>query len=102
LSTIVEKINEKLGTDFTEGDQLFLEQLKEDALEDDHLRQSAQVNSKENFALEFDDTLTDMFIDRMDQNQELFQKFMDNEEVQEAITQHLRQQVYQKSQTASS
>jgi len=47
LSTIVEKINEKLGTDFTEADQLFLEQLKEDALEDDHLRRSARANSRE-------------------------------------------------------
>ena len=100
LSTIVEKINEKLGTDFTEADQLFLEQLKEDALEDDHLRRSARVNSRENFALEFDSALTDMFIDRMDQNEELFAEFMDNDEVQEVITAHLRQQVYQESQQA--
>ncbi|MDL5363924.1 type I restriction endonuclease subunit R [Halalkalicoccus sp. NIPERK01] len=98
LSTIVEKINEKLGTDFTEADQLFLEQLKEDALEDDHLRRSARANSRENFALEFDGELTSMFIDRMDQNQELFAEFMDNNEVQEAITKHLRRQVYQESQ----
>jgi type I restriction enzyme R subunit len=98
LSTIVEKINEKLGTDFTEADQLFLEQLKEDALEDDHLRRSARANSRENFALEFDDALTSMFIDRMDQNQEIFAEFMDNDEVQEAITKHFRQQVYQESQ----
>jgi len=102
LSRIVDKINEALGTDFTEADQLFLDQLKEDALEDDHLRQSAQVNSRENFALEFDDVLTEMFIDRMDQNQELFAKFMDNDEVQEVITKHLRQEVYEESQTANS
>lgn len=100
LSTIVEKINEELGTDFTEADQLFLDQIKEDALDDDHIRQSAQVNSKENFALEFDDALTEMFIDRMDQNQELFAKFMDNQEIQEAITKHLRHEVYQESQPA--
>ena len=96
----MEKINEKLGTDFTEADQLFLEQLKEDALENDHLRRSARVNSRENFALEFDSALTDMFIDRMDQNEELFAEFMDNDEVQEVITEHLRQQVYQESQQA--
>ena len=100
LSTIVEKINEQLGTDFTEADQLFLEQLKEDALEDDHLRRSAKANSRENFALEFDDALTSMFIDRMEQNEDLFAEFMDNDEVQEAITKHLRQQVYQESQKA--
>ncbi|WP_049917639.1 type I restriction endonuclease subunit R [Haloferax denitrificans] len=102
LSTIVEKVNEELGTDFTQADQLFLDQLKEDALDDDHLRRSAQVNSRENFALEFDDALTEMFIDRMDQNQELFAKFMDNEEVQKVITNHLRQRVYEESQAANS
>ena len=98
LSTIVDKMNEALGTDFTAADQLFLDQLKEDALEDDHLRRSAQVNSEENFALEFDDTLANLFVDRMDQNQELFAKFMDNEEVQRIVTEHLRQEVYQESQ----
>lgn len=43
LCTIDEKINEELGTDFTEADQLFLDKVKEDALEDDHPRGSAQV-----------------------------------------------------------
>ena len=100
LSTIVEKINEKLGTDFTEADQLFLDQLKEDALEDDHLRQAAKVNNEENFALEFDDALTSMFIDRREKNQELFAEFMDNEEVQEIITEHLREKVYNQIQSA--
>jgi type I restriction enzyme R subunit len=102
LSTIVEKINEKLGTDFTEADQLFLDQLKEDALDNDHLRQAAKVNNQENFALEFDDALTSMFIDRREKNQELFAEFMDNEEVQEIITEHLRKEVYSQIQTAES
>ena len=44
--------------------------------------------------------LTSMFIDRMEQKTELFAEFMDNDEVQEAITNHLRQQVYQESQAA--
>lgn len=66
LSTLVKKINEKLSTDFTDADQLFLEQLKEYALEDEQLRQSAKVNSEENFALEFDSALTELFIDPRD------------------------------------
>lgn len=45
------------------------------------LRRSAQTNSRENFALEFDDALTSMFINRMEQNEELFAEFMDNEEM---------------------
>lgn len=102
LSTIVEKSSEELGTDFTEAGQLLLDQIKEDALEDDHLRRSAQVNSKQNFALEFDETLTEMFINRMDQDQKLFAKFMDNEEMQEAIAKHLHSKVYEQSQATDS
>jgi type I restriction enzyme R subunit len=89
-----------LGTEFTEADQLFLDQVKEDALENDRLRQSAKVNSEDNFALEFDSMLTKLFIDRREQNQELFQKFMDNDEVQDIITEHLRKSVYEASQDA--
>ncbi|MFP9190785.1 hypothetical protein [Natronosalvus vescus] len=37
-------------------------------------------------------------IDRRNQNQELFQKFMDNDEVQDIITEHLRKAVYEASQ----
>jgi type I restriction enzyme R subunit len=66
----------------------------------DTLSKSAKVNNRENFALEFDSALTEMFIDRMDQNKELFAEFMHNDEVQEVITEHLRHQVYQESQEA--
>jgi len=98
LSTLVERINEALGTEFTEADQLLLDQVKEDALENKHLRQAAKVNSEDNFALEFDKRLTKLMIDRRNQNQELFQKFMDNDEVQDIITEHLRKAVYEASQ----
>jgi len=100
LSRLVERINEALGTEFTDADQLFLDQVKEDALENEWLRKSAKVNSEDNFALEFDSMLTKLFIDRREQNQELFQKFMDNDEVQNIITDHLRKSVYEASQDA--
>ncbi|NHN42531.1 type I restriction endonuclease subunit R [Halorubellus sp. JP-L1] len=102
LSTIIDQINEKFGTDFTEADKLFLDQLKEDALEKDDLQKSAQVNSKENFALQFDEELTKMIIDRRERNHDLFKEFMDNDDLRDAITEHLRNQVYQESQTVES
>jgi type I restriction enzyme R subunit len=36
----------------------------------------------------------------MDQNRELFAKFMDNEELQDLITKLLRKEVYEESQEA--
>lgn len=101
LSTLIEKINDALGTDFTASDELFLEQLKEDALEEERLRRSAKVNSEDNFAHEFDDALQDLFIERMDQNQDLFAKYMDDPDFRELVTKLLRSEVYEESQEAS-
>ena len=98
LSTLIDKINDAVGTDFTAADQLFLDQIKEDALEDDQLRQAARVNTEENFALQFENALTRLIIDRREDNKELFQMFLDNEKVQKIITNHLRTKVYQASQ----
>lgn len=98
LSKLVERINEQLGTDFTAADELFLQQVKEDALEDKKLQQSARANTKSNFAFAFDEKLTDLFIDRMDQNQDMFAKYMDNPQFQELVTDLLRKEVYEASQ----
>jgi type I restriction enzyme R subunit len=98
LSTLVERINEQLGTDFTAADELFLQQVKEEALNDDQLQQSARVNTQENFAYTFDERLTELFIDRRNQNEDLFTEYINDNELQELITGLLRQRVYDASQ----
>jgi type I restriction enzyme R subunit len=98
LSTLVERINEQLGTDFTSADELFLQQVKEEALNDDQLQQSARVNTQENFAYTFDEKLTELFIDRRNQNEDLFTEYINDNELQEVITGLLRQRVYDASQ----
>jgi type I restriction enzyme R subunit len=98
LSMLVERINEQLGTDFTAADELFLQQVKEDALEDERLQQSAQANTRANFAYAFDDKLTELFIDRNEQNEDLFREYLNNDELRELVTNLLRQEVYEASQ----
>jgi type I restriction enzyme R subunit len=98
LSTLVERINEQLGTDFTAADELFLQQVKEDALEDEQLRQSARANTRANFVYAFDDKLTELFISRNEQNEELFREYLNNDELREAVESLLRQEVYEASQ----
>jgi type I restriction enzyme R subunit len=98
LSALVERINEQLGTDFTAADELFLQQVKEEALNDDQLQQSARVNTQENFAYTFDDRLTELFIDRRNQNEDLFTEYINDGELQELVTGLLRQKVYDASQ----
>ena len=42
----------------------------------------------------FDKALEGLFIDRMEQNEELFAKFMNDANFQKIVTEHLRRQVY--------
>jgi len=72
LSRLIDVINDRFGTDFKPADQLFFEQLREESISDTAIQQAAKANSLENFGYVFDKALEDKFIDRMDQNQEIF------------------------------
>lgn len=101
LSKLVNRINEGLGTEFTAADKLFLQQLKEDALEGEELQKAARVNSRSNFSYAFDDKLTELFMNRMDGNKDLSVKFMGDDELQSLVKQLLHEQVYEAHQQSA-
>jgi len=101
LSSLVDQINERFGTEFTISDQLFFEQIAEDAIADPHIQQSALANSKENFKFVFDKALQDFFLDRMDQNSDLFGKFMDDPDFRGIVSRYLLDEVYGRIQSQS-
>ncbi|NLX96946.1 MAG: hypothetical protein GXY83_12290 [Rhodopirellula sp.] len=76
------------------GDQLFFESIREDAVADSGLRQAALANTMENFGYVFRKALEGLFIDRMDQNEEITAKFMNEERFRDAVSQHLLKDVY--------
>ena len=94
LSRLIDIINERFGSNLTEADQLFFDQIAEAAALDESLRQAAQVNSLEKFQLVFAQALESMFIERMELNEDLFTKYMSNGELQELISTWLGEQVY--------
>jgi len=94
LSRLIDLLNERLGTDFKPADQLFLDSVREDALADDSLRQAALANTLENFKYVFSKALEGLFIDRMEQNEEIFARFMSDKDFQQLVEEHLRRQVY--------
>ncbi len=94
LSTLIDLINERFGTDFTPADELFFNQIREEAIADEELRQAANANSIENFRFVFDKALETLFIDRMEQNEELFAKFMNDKAFQKIVADTLLRQVY--------
>jgi type I restriction enzyme R subunit len=95
LSKLIDILNDRFSTDFKPGDQLFFDSIREDAVADTALRQAAVANTLENFSYVFLKTLEGLFIDRMDQNEEITAKFMNEKEFQEIIGRHLMKQVYE-------
>lgn len=96
LSSLIDIINERFGSELTEADQLFFEQLAEAAVLDDSLRRAAKANPADKFQLVFRETLESLFIERMDLNEELFTNYMSNPEMRELVSKWLGEQVYKR------
>ncbi len=89
LSRLINVVNERFGTDFKPADQLFFDQIREEAVSDTVI-QAAMVNSLENFGYVFDKALEDKFIDRMDQNHEIFARYMNDKDFQRVVSEWMR------------
>lgn len=89
-------INERFGTDFNDADQLFFDQIVEAAIRVDSLQQAAQANAIDKFQLVFRQVLESLFIERMDMNEDLFARFMNEPEFQEVVAEGLGQKVYER------
>lgn len=96
LSRLIDLINERFGTDFNAADQLFFDQLVEAAIRVESLRQAAEANPFDKFQLVFRQVLESLFIERMEMNEEMFARFMNEGEFQEVVAQWLGRQVYQR------
>lgn len=99
LSRLIDILNERFGTEFRPGDQLFFDSIREDAVADSNLRQAAMANTIDNFGYVFRKALEDLFIDRMEQNEEIASRFMNERDFQEAVTGYLLKQVYDQIRT---
>jgi len=99
LSTLIEVINDRFGTDFTDADQLFFDQIVEAAVADESLQQAAQANPEDKFALVFNRVLESLFVERMEQNEDIFARFMNDQGFQKLVASWLVGEVYKKLQT---
>jgi type I restriction enzyme, R subunit len=95
LSTLVDKLNERFGTEFTPADQLFFDQIRETAIVNDQLRQAASVNTIENFRPVFMNLLDSLFIERMEENEEITMKVVSPGEFRELAAESLLKVIYQ-------
>jgi len=94
LSTLIGRLNERFGTDFTLADQLFFDQVEETAVNDVSLISAAHANSIDNFRLVFEKAFPGLVIGRMDNNEEIVDRLMQDDSFKEAASSHLLQEVY--------
>ena len=94
LSQLIDIVNERFGTDFNQADQLFFDQIVEAAVADDGLQQAAAVNPGDKFELVFKGLLENLFVERMDQNEDIFVRFMNDEAFQNVVTRWMSSEAY--------
>ncbi|MBI1292238.1 type I restriction endonuclease subunit R [bacterium] len=94
LSRLIDLVNDRFGTDFTQGDQLFFDQIVEAAILDAGLRQAAVANPGDKFELVFKNLLENLFVERMDQNEEIFSRFMNDAAFQKVVISWLSSEAY--------
>ncbi len=96
LSSLVEKLNERFGTDFTEADQLFFDQIRVTAESDENIAEAARAHNFANFAAYFDRMLDELFISRMEGNEDIFSRVMSDSSFRSAAHEHLAHEIFRR------
>jgi len=96
LSQLIDVVNERFGTDFNQADQLFFDQIVAAAVLDDGMRQAAAVNPEDKFELVFRNLLERLLVERMDQNEEIFVRFMNDPSFQAVVTAWMAAEAYRR------
>ena len=96
LSSLIDRLNERFGTDFTEADQLFFDQIRASAENDDNIAEAARANNFANFSSYLDRMLDELFIARMEGNEEIFSRVMTDTEFRSAAHGHLAREIFRR------
>ncbi len=96
LSEIIDVLNKKFHTEFNTADKLFFDQIEEELVVHAGLKEQAQNNPMENFKFGFEELFLDKLIARMEQNQDIFTKMMDDKEFGDVVKGYMLKKVYER------
>jgi type I restriction enzyme R subunit len=102
LSAIIDVLNERFGMHLTEADQLLFDQFEETWASDPDVIAQAKNNEYDNFRLVFDRMFLGTVIERMDDNESIYKRVLDDEEFQKALMDLYAARLYQRLRDASS
>jgi type I restriction enzyme R subunit len=100
LSEIVDDLNERFGLDLDDRDQLLFDQFEETWVADPEVVAQAQGNTLENFRLAFDNRFMGTVVSRMDENEEIFKRILDDEEFRQVLMDLYAGRVYRRAREA--
>jgi type I restriction enzyme, R subunit len=101
LSSIVEVLNERFGTDLTDVDKLLFDEFEESWIAHDELSDQAQNNSIENFKLVFDRKFLQTIVVRMDANSEIFKRILDDQDFRDLLGDYYVKKIYEELREAA-
>ncbi|MYF50637.1 MAG: type I restriction endonuclease subunit R [Gammaproteobacteria bacterium] len=96
LSSLIDRLNERFGTNFTEADQLFFEQIRASAEHNENIAEAARANNLKNFTSYLDRRLDELFIARMEGNEGIFSRLMTDTEFRAAAHSHLAYEIFRR------
>lgn len=96
LSEIVSVLNDRFGTEFEEADKLFFDQIEAELMEDEKLQKQAKANKMDTFKYAFEDMFMTKLIGRMDQNQDIFEKILEDKMFGDLVKELMMKKIYRK------
>ena len=94
LSEIIKVLNERFGTNFTEEDRHFFEQIREKATSNDQVVKLRRANPFDKFQLGLKQLLEDLMVQRMADNDKIVTRYMDDKEFGDAAFTVLSKAIY--------
>ena len=96
LSMLINVLNERFGTEFKPGDQLFFDQIVEVTMADGEMRQAADVNPLDKFELLAEQVIQSFFVERMDQNEDIYIRYMNEPAMQKVVNAWIAGEAYRR------
>jgi type I restriction enzyme R subunit len=95
LSEIIQVLNERFGTNFTEEDRLFFQQIKEKACNNEQVIKTAMANPDlDKFTLGIKKLLAEFMIERMAENDAIVTKYMEDQQFNGAVLPILAREIH--------
>ena len=94
LSEIIQVLNERFGTNFTDEDRFFFEQIREKAANDEQVIQLRRANPFEKFQIGLRQLIADLMVQRMGENDKIVTRYMDDRDFNAAAFDILSRTIY--------